>query len=170
LVVVSALHREEAQDDVDERLRRTAAYPSPLFILGKILNALLLDPINYDLGVLRRFNRLWGVLEETLMVDEMLRVRQVLEDTRGISYRRLDALVFHPSQDIGDITTRYARRLGAKSLPSMLMAASARLRARFESDLLSFVLFDGGFAQELIALGRHDAQQRADEVIALFDA
>jgi NTE family protein len=170
LVVVSALHREEADADADlgERLRRTAAYPSPLFILGKVLNALLLDPINYDLGVMRRFNRLWGVLEETLTDEEMHRVRAVLEETRGVSYRRLEALVFHPSQDIGDITTRHAKRLGAKSLPGAVVALSARLRAQFESDLLSFVLFDGDFADELILLGRHDAGERADEIIAFF--
>jgi len=147
LVVVSALHREEADDGESERRRRTAAYPSPLFILGKVLNALLLDPINYDLGVMRRFNKLWGVLEETLTADEMRRVSDVLEDTRGVAYRRLETLVFHPSEDIGDITTRHAKRLGAKSLPSMLLAVSARLRAQFESDLLSFILFDGDFAR-----------------------
>ena len=168
LVVVSALHREEAEVDAGERRRRTAAYPSPFFILGKVLNALLLDPIDYDLGLMRRFNRLWGVLEETLTTDEMRRVRTVLEETRGVSYRRLDALVFHPSQDIGDITTRHAKRLSAKSLPSILLAASARLRAQLESDLLSFVLFDGDFAKELISLGRHDAHQRADEVTTFF--
>jgi hypothetical protein len=36
--------------------------------------------------------------------------------------------------------------------------------------LLSFILFDGDFAEELISLGRHDAQQRADEVISFFSA
>jgi NTE family protein len=170
LVVVSALHREDAAEDPGELRRRMAAYPSPFFILGKVLNALLLDPINYDLGVMQRFNRVWGVLEDTLSADEMRRVRDVLEDTRGVAYRRLETLVFHPSQDIGDITTRHAKRLGAKSLPGVLMAASARLRAQFESDLLSFVLFDGDFAEELISLGRHDARHRADEVISFFNA
>lgn len=169
LVVVSGLHREEVEDDAGERTRRMAAYPSPIFILGKILNALLLDPINYDLRVMYRFNRLSQVLEESLDVDEMSRVRHVLEDTRGVPYRRLEALVFHPSQDIGDITTRHAKRLGAKSVSALLLAVSARLRAQFEADLLSFVLFDGDFAQELISLGRYDAQQRADEVASFFE-
>jgi NTE family protein len=168
LVVVSALHREFVEDDEDERIRRTVAYPSPLFILGKVLNALLLDPINYDLGVMHRLNRLWGVLEDTLTIDEMRRVSRVLEETRGVAYRRIETLVFHPSQDIGDITTRHAQRLGTKSLQGMLLAASARLRAQFESDLLSFVLFDGDFASELISLGRHDVRQRGDEVRAFF--
>jgi NTE family protein len=81
----------------------------------------------------------------------------------------LETLVFHPSEDIGDITTRHAKRLGTKSLPSMLMALSARLRSQFESDLLSFILFDGDFADELISLGRHDAHQRADDVISFFN-
>jgi NTE family protein len=168
LVVVSALHREFVEDDEDERIRRTVAYPSPLFILGKVLNALLLDPINYDLGVMHRLNRLWGVLEDTLTIDEMRRVSRVLEETRGVASRRIETLVFHPSQDIGDITTRHAQRLGTKSLQGMLLAASARLRAQFESDLLSFVLFDGDFASELISLGRHDVRQRGDEVRAFF--
>ncbi len=170
LVVVSAMHRAELEADAGpgERLRRTAAYPSPFFILGKVLNALLLDPINYDLSVLRRLNRLWGVLEETLSADEMHRVRAVLDEARGVSYRRLDTLVFHPSQDIGDITTRHAKRLGAKSLTGVFMALSARARAQFEADLLSFVLFDGDFAGELISLGRQDAEDRADEIIAFF--
>jgi len=138
LVVVSALHREEADDGESERRRRTAAYPSPLFILGKVLNDLLLDPINYDLGVMRRFNKLWGVLEETLTADEMRRVSDVLEDTRGVAYRRLETLVFHPSEDIGDITTRHAKRLGAKSLPSMLLAVSARESGRRFGRILDF--------------------------------
>ena len=42
--------------------------------------------------------------------------------------------------------------------------------SQFESDLLSFILFDGDFAQELISLGRHDAHQRADEVMSFFNA
>ncbi len=170
LVVVSALHREGAGKDAGERLRRTAAYPSPLFIVGKVLNALLLDPLNYDLGVMQRFNRLWDVLEESLGIDEMRRVRRVLEDARGVSYRHLESLVFHPSQDIGDITTRHVKSLRAKSLPAVILAASARLRTQFEADLLSFVLFDGDFAEELISLGRHDAHERAEEVAAFFGA
>ncbi|MGB5365443.1 MAG: hypothetical protein WBM75_04890 [Polyangiales bacterium] len=50
----------------------------------------------------------------------------------------------------------------------MFISLSARAGAQFEGDLLSFVLFDGDFADELISLGRHDAEDRAGEIIAFF--
>lgn len=74
----------------------------------------------------------------------------------------------HARPTLGDITTRHAKRLSGKSLPGVFMALSARARAQFEADLLSFVLFDGDFADELISLGRHDAEDRAGEIIAFF--
>jgi hypothetical protein len=40
----------------------------------------------------------------------------------------------------------------------------------WDTDLLSFVLFDGDFARGLIDLGRHDVERRADEVIGFFAA
>ena len=41
--------------------------------------------------------------------------------------------------------------------------------ARHESDLLSYLLFDGDFAAELIEMGRSDAAKKEDELAALFD-
>ncbi|MCQ8140448.1 hypothetical protein, partial [Vibrio parahaemolyticus] len=35
-------------------------------------------------------------------------------------------------------------------------------------DLLSYLLFDGGFAAELIALGKSDARARHSEICAFF--
>jgi len=169
LVVVSALHREEDRPpDSVPPAPRAVAYPSPMFLMGKVLNALLLDPVNYDLNVLQRFNRVWEVLEETSTSEDLARVVQVLRDTRGLEYKRLQTLVFHPSEDIGEITTRYARTLPMRSLSGALVALSARIRDQFEADLLSFILFDAGFARELLALGRRDAHRRADEIISFF--
>jgi NTE family protein len=41
--------------------------------------------------------------------------------------------------------------------------------AQHESDLLSYLLFDGDFAAQLIDLGRRDAAKKEDELAALFD-
>jgi NTE family protein len=44
----------------------------------------------------------------------------------------------------------------------------AALGAHVEADLLSYLLFDGEFARTLIELGRADARERRDEVLAFF--
>ena len=36
------------------------------------------------------------------------------------------------------------------------------------ADLASYLLFDGGYAQELIALGRRDARESSDEIEAFL--
>jgi NTE family protein len=49
-----------------------------------------------------------------------------------------------------------------------VLAGAAALGATRSGDLLSYLLFDGGFASELIALGRSDAQRMHDELCAFF--
>ncbi|NOY90050.1 MAG: patatin-like phospholipase family protein [Deltaproteobacteria bacterium] len=170
LVVISLLFEDEivrlSADETDSEME--AAYPSPIFLLGKILNALLLDPVKYDLQVLDRMNRLLNTLEETLEPAEMERVRDVMRETRGLPYRQLGALEFHPSKDIGGLASDYARTLRIRNLPAAIFSGAAHFRGAMESDLLSFVLFDGGFAERLIALGRRDAQRRAARIRQFF--
>lgn len=144
------------------------AYPSPVFLLGKVMNALLLDPVRYDLQVLEGFNMLIGTLEETLDPDELERVREVITKDRGAPYQKIDTLVFRPSADIGKMAHEHAQRIRLSTLSSMLVGRLADLGEDLEADLLSFVLFDGDFASALIALGRKDAVARADEIEAFF--
>jgi len=161
---------QSAPSRVEPPLETLEAPPSVSFVLGKMLNALLLDPVKYDLQVLERMNRLLGTLEETLDAGEMKRLRDVMRETRGVPYRRLDALEFHPSQDIGDLASAYARQLDLRSLPAAVFSGAAHFRGTMESDLLSFVLFDGGFADKLIALGRKDAHAHAERIRDFFAA
>lgn len=144
--------------------------PSLLFLLGKLLNALLLDPVNYDLAILERINRLVRTMESVLDADQLRAVREVLSQTRGIPYRPVETLVFRPSKDIGSLAREYASQLTPRDGPGWLLARLDRLGSAWDTDLLSFVLFDGDFARGLIELGRHDVEKRADEVIAFFEA
>lgn len=168
LVVVSLLTAapvDVLDVPIEERLD---AYRSPVFLIGKVLNALLLDPLDYDLQVLRRFNRLLEVLESTLTSDELGRVQAVMEEERGLGYRCIETLTFRPSVDIGQLARERSQQLKASRFSSWLLARTASLGAIWESDLLSFILFDAEFARQLVQLGRDDTVARAAEIRSFF--
>lgn len=169
LCIIPVLTRARTRDD---EARRLVEYPRLTFLVGKLLNALLADPLQYDLQILERFNRLVDVLEDALTPEELARVDDVTVASRGAPYRKLRTLVIRPSEDIGILAGDYVRsnRPGHR-LPGLegLLFRYARWRTKVrEADWASYVLFDGGFAEELIALGRRDAIAQADDVRAFF--
>ena len=168
LVVVSLASQEAPPTDATPIEERIQAYNSPVFMIGKVLNALLLDPLRYDLQVLQRLNDLLSILEAVLPPSELEAVQQVIINARGIPYRRVETLVFRPSLDVGKIARVRAAKLQSSRFSSWLVARTATLGALWESDLLSFILFDHEFASELIELGRQDALSRAPEIEAFF--
>ena len=151
------------------------SYPSAALVFGKLLNALLLDPFQYDLAVMRRFNQLVSVLEETLSAAEFQRVQDVIVETRGARYRKLGTLVFTPSQDVGLLAGEHLRSQGGgwpgmDTLPKFLLNRAAQSDATWEADWASYMLFDGTFASRLVELGLRDALARADDIHTFFSS
>ncbi|HKU40788.1 MAG TPA: patatin-like phospholipase family protein, partial [Polyangiales bacterium] len=89
-------------------------------------------------------------------------------ENRGLAYRKVDTLVFRPSKDIGRIARARTKQIKSSMFSSWLLARTATLGAFWESDLLSFILFDKDFAHELIQLGRDDTVARAAEIRRFF--
>jgi NTE family protein len=177
LIVVTVRHQVTA--DEQQALEREAGEQlgrdvSPAFLIGKLLNALLLDPVQYDLTVLERLNELMAVLEQTLEPEEIERVERVLERTRGVGYRRIRTLVFAPSANLGRMAADYlrteVRASEANPFTRYLLQRASKDGPTREADWASYLLFDGGFARELIDLGRVDALAKADEIAAFFAA
>lgn len=169
LVVISLLsdepHPEVSEVPVEVR---EASYKNPVFLMGKVLNALLLDPTHYDLQVLERFNRMIETMESVLTKDQMAAFQRVVQEERNMTYRKLKTLVFRPTTDMGEIAVEYARSISPEGIGARLLHRLARQRAVWHSDLVSFLCFDGGFAEIIIELGRRDALSRADEILRFF--
>ncbi len=170
LLLVSLRHVAPEPKQIQQE--RVEAYPKPLFLAGKALNALMLDHTEYDLQRMQRINLIleagtasFGAQFETMMNRELVHLR-------GAPLRRIQAVHIRPSEDIGTLAADFVAKGRMRVdgiIARRLIHRLADGEARHESDLLSYLLFDGGFASELIELGRHDAAKKADELASLFD-
>ncbi len=144
-------------------------FPGAPFLLGKVMNAFLLDHVHNDLEEVALLNTL---IEDGIAVcDGFLDKVNQRALARGQAPRRVvKTLAIRPSVDIGRVAAehlhRHRRRLGR-----LLGRAFLRLLDVGEgasSDLASYLLFDGEHARSLIELGRADAAARRDELAAFL--
>ena len=151
---------------------RVEAYPKPLFLAGKALNALLLDHTEYDLARMERINQILDAGVAAYGPTFASTMNDALGGMRAAPMRRIDSVHIRPSEDIGMLAAEFVAKGRMKVSGVVARKLISRLadgEAAHESDLLSYLLFDGDYASDLIALGRRDAAAKEDQLAALFD-
>ncbi len=164
VLVIGLRHKPVESSEPEE----ATPFPGAAFLAGKILNAFLLDHIDYDLDRLRRFN---SFIEAARAVGDdahKRRLDEVMTAARGAPYRTVGEYMVRPSLDLGEIAGEIARsgrfkgQGGGKGIRLLRKLASAP--GGNEADLLSYILFDGVYAAELVRVGYEDARARHDEL------
>ncbi|GAC1345886.1 MAG: patatin-like phospholipase family protein [Myxococcales bacterium] len=150
---------------------------SPLFLFGKLLDALLLDRVENDLANLRRVNLALRALKPALAAAPMpIPVAQALEAAGGAGLREVASVLLRPSQDLGKLASDVLQAPDVRERLSgpagyLLRKLSENAEATGEpSDVLSYLFFDGEYADELIALGERDARAREEELATFLGA
>ena len=144
-------------------------YPGIAFLLGKVLNAFLLDHVNADFLDLERWNR---AIDDGIAIygpDYVQRMNAHARADGRAPRERIHALALHPSEDIGQLagkhlrthSARFGRVLGRGLLKLLDLGEGS------DADLVSYLMFDGLFAKQLIRMGYEDARRR-EEVLARF--
>jgi NTE family protein len=170
LIVINPRYVREQTPTPATAEAREREYPDPLFVVGKAMNALLLDRIENDIDRLAMLNsvleagtRRYGPGFVDGLNDELRRQGQ-----RGL--RHLDVVYVRASQDIGVLAAEYARSPEfAKRARGLVGRVLRRIAdGESEADLLSYVLFDGEFAGRLMEIGRADARAKHDSLVQFF--
>ncbi|MCU0700339.1 MAG: patatin-like phospholipase family protein [Myxococcaceae bacterium] len=148
------------------------ALPSTPQVIGKVLNALMLDRLDHDLDRLRRINALvekGRQLGGDAFVEQL---NQAVSSTRGSPYRFVRELVVRPSRDLADLARPHlearAKKESTDALPTRLLHRLAGSQLFSQAELGSYLLFDAPYARDLIELGMHDAHERREQLLAFF--
>lgn len=128
-------------------------YPSIAQVVTNILNSSFIDSLEGDIERLTRINRTISLIPED--------VRR-----QHTHLRHVDVLVISPaSKTLDQIAMKHAMDL-PKSIRTFVYGSGAMKRGG--AGVLSYLLFEGAYCQELIQLGYDDAMQKEEAIKAFL--
>jgi len=172
LLIVGLRHVPTPEEDAALAAHRERNYFSLPYLTGKVLNALLLDHVDYDVDRLRLVNAILDTGVRAYGPEFLPRINEVVRRLRGNPYRIVRNVYLQPSRDLGVLAAeclehaRPTTGLRARLSDTVMRFAVRGIAA--EADLLSYLFFDRCYVEHLIDLGRTDAAARADDLAALL--
>jgi NTE family protein len=144
--------------------------PGAPFLLGKVLNAFLLDHVDVDIELLTRINSVLLDGARAFGPGFMEAVSAEAKKRGGLDYRFVNCMRVRPSEDIGKLANDHLKRGRLRGDPILTkrLFSLLDLGAEREADLASYLMFDGPFCRRIIEMGRADAQARRDELVEFF--
>ena len=138
--------------------------PSLFFLAGKMLNALMLDPIERDLWSAEYRNHVvdWGVTTYGPTFEDQAR--------EGLGLRKVDIVHLRPSEDLGELAGRLYRARPPKTSRAVRFMLDRVLAYTddLEADLLSYLYFDREYTGVLESLGYEDAKRHEEQLAGLY--
>lgn len=144
--------------------------PGAAFLLGKVLNAFLLDHVDVDLELLTRLNNVIRDGTNHYGPDFLDAMSKEAHKRNAPAYRYVEAFTLRPTEDMGKLASDHVRRgklIGNPFLTKRLLNA-LDIGVGDEADLASYLLFDGHYCRQLIEMGRADAHAHRDEILDFF--
>jgi NTE family protein len=129
-----------------------ARYPTLAQVAGHAMSSIFLDGLAVDIERIRRINQTLSFLTP--------------EQRSRTPLKPIETLVIAPSQRIDEIASRHVN-----SLPRPIRAMLGGIGATEARGgvLASYLLFEKGFTNELIELGRKDTYERRAAVLLFFE-
>ena len=123
-------------------------------VMSHVFNGMFLDTLDYDIERLRIINQLVDMIPDRKLAAS------------GLDLRPVELLDISPSEPIEDLAVPYMDRLPALLKP--MTGVPEEGGDPTGASLASYLLFDKGFAQDLISLGYRDAQSHSKQIERFF--
>jgi NTE family protein len=147
--------------------------PGMLFLLGKVLNVLITDALDYELKRIEMFNNIITSGEKIYGEEFLDHINQLTRAYRNADYRVIETFMIRPSQSLHQIAVDCIREvpdeINFSGVPGKLLATLFHSNIFVDSELLSFLLFTPTYIKRLIEMGFHDASTHEEDLIRFFD-
>jgi NTE family protein len=135
-----------------ERSPNNLIYPTTADIAGHVLDSVFVDSLDSDLERIGRINKTLDLIPEDIRKKET-------------QLRNIETLSISPSADLSQLAGKYFH-----TLPAMVKFFFRRIGIEEDkgSTILSYLLFESLYTQELITLGYNDAMNMQRPIIDFF--
>ncbi len=171
ILVIGLTHPEGPSVNEATAQERAAEFGNPMYLFGKVLNALMLSPIEADVSRLHFVNNILEAGTEVYGPDFVEQLNRALGTDDDRDLKRIEDLVIRPSEDLGVLAADVVRddpELDFGPFLGLVRRLTGAGSSAREADLLSYMLFDASYARRCIDIGYRDAEAQADEIAAFF--
>ena len=172
LFVVSLILGPELANNKARIGCRRNPHPGALFLLGRMVNALMNESLEYEIRRIDMFDSLIQRGVQTYGPEFLGQINRSTEAFRNENYRIMTTCHIHPSEDPDALALDALRKAPHEiDIPGPSGAILKKLlfgRALVESDLLSYMLFTPTYLKSLIDLGYEDARSQRDKIKQFF--
>ena len=173
IMVIGLTHPQDHSVNEATAQERASEFGNPMYLFGKVLNALMLSPIETDVARLHFVNHILDAGTEAFGPEFVDKLNEHLgmQNDGDRALKRIDDLVVRPSEDLGRLAADVVRddpELDFGPFLSLLRKSSGGGSSAKEADLLSYLLFDASYARRCVEVGYRDAQAREEEIAAFF--
>ena len=143
--------------------------PSTPALLGKALNALLLDPLHQDIARIELINSILHAGTHEYGPDFVSKPNRHLGESLSRRLRPINTLCIHPTEDLAKIASSVWDPKAIQATRGTRFMLSTIAGETTESDLLSYMLFDRSYTAVIEDLGYNDARSRETEIIQFLE-